>query len=195
MVSSLIFPIILPIDKRDLEFNIKNKRAYLSYLARKAATISCNFSNHYLKKLSKDKNGVPISLNNIYWSISHKSNYVTGVVSPEIIGIDIEQIVSLPKIFFEKTASTKEWKLNKSISKKLFFRYWTAKEAVLKAEGCGVLNMLKCKIKKIINEAFLLVEYEKTKWLVEHFFFDKYIIAVTRNSLNVQWCFNPRSKN
>ncbi len=59
----------------------------------------------------KDENGMPLPFDGTFWSITHKTHYVGGVVAPTPIGIDIERIRDLSHGLFQKTASEREWAL------------------------------------------------------------------------------------
>ena len=65
-----------------------------------------------------------------YWSLSHKSRYVAAVVGPTPVGIDLEEIVPRSEGLHDHVAREEEWALADR-SWETFFRYWTAKEAVM----------------------------------------------------------------
>lgn len=79
----------------------------------------------------------------IFFNISHSSNYVVCVVGNRPVGIDIEGgrkgRQNLAKRFFD--ASEAEW-IEGQDSDERFFRIWTLKEAYGKATGQGVLDIL-----------------------------------------------------
>ena len=151
---------------------------HLKYLPKKAAFIS---------HLLKDKTGAPLPSNGNYWSLTHKPDYAGGIVAPARIGIDIEKIRQCSEFLFSKIATKKEWSLVNTDPIKLFFRYWTSKESVLKAVGTGLKDLSKCIITKIIDENKLLIDYKREKWLIEHFYFDDHIASVTKNSFKIKW--------
>ena len=88
--------------------------------------------------LEKDKNGAPLPSKGTYWSLTHKSANVAAVVAPRPVGIDIEVLRPCNPNLYQRIASAEEWDLAATVSDKNFFRYWTAKEAVLKAVGKGL---------------------------------------------------------
>ncbi len=182
-----IYPVILavPDDKRNLSG--KNRTLYLSRHARYALEISAKKSHIHLGGLLKDKNGVPMPCGDNYWSLSHKPAYVAAVVAPERIGIDIEEIRTCSESLFRKIADHREWELADTDKFELFFRYWTAKETVLKAVGTGLKDLSKCKIAQIIDENNLAIDYMNERWLVEHLFFNGHIASVIKGSFNIKW--------
>ncbi|MEA3416942.1 MAG: 4'-phosphopantetheinyl transferase superfamily protein [Thermodesulfobacteriota bacterium] len=209
-----IYPVILavPDDKRNLSG--KNRTLYLSRHARDALEISARKSRIHLSELLKDENGVPQPCGGNYWSLSHKPVYVAAVVAPERIGIDIEEIRTCSESLFRKIADRREWgladtdKINTptlpSTFKgegwgggekreflynkfKLFFRYWTAKEAVLKSVGTGLKDLSKCKIAQIIDENSLAIDYMNKRWLIEHLFFNGHIASINNGLYDIKW--------
>ncbi len=182
-----IYPVILAVPEKKRQLTGKDKVLSLSKHARQALAISAQKSCVHLSDLLKDKNGAPLPFNGNYWSLTHKSNYVGGVVASTRIGIDIEKIRQCSEALFSKTACEKEWSLVNADPVKLFFRYWTSKESVLKAAGAGLKDLSKCIITKVIDENNLFIDYRGKKWLVEHFYFDGHIASVTKNSFNIKW--------
>jgi 4'-phosphopantetheinyl transferase len=170
--NQTLFPVILPVPAEVHDFKPRKRVIYLSRHARRALRIAAQKSGVRLGELVKDDNGVPQSFEGIHWSISHKTRYVCGVVAPAQIGIDIERVRRFSDGLFKKTATDREWALAdmESDSVMAFFRYWTAKEAVLKATGVGIKDLLKCRVDHIFDDKHLQIQYDGQNWLIEHFF-------------------------
>jgi 4'-phosphopantetheinyl transferase len=182
-----IYPVILAVPEKSRQLTGKNKVLSLSKHARQALAISAQKSCVHLSNLLKDKNGAPLPFNGNYWSLTHKSDYVGGVIASTQTGIDIEKIRQCSEALFSKTAGEREWSLVNTDPIKLFFRYWTSKESVLKAVGAGLKDLSKCIITKVVDEENLFIDYREKEWLVEHFYFDGHIASVTKNSFNIKW--------
>jgi 4'-phosphopantetheinyl transferase len=182
-----IYPVVLAVPQKDRRRSGREKVSTLSRLARRAIEISAQKSNIDLKELQKNKNGVPLPFNGNYWSLSHKPQYVAGVVADTRIGIDIEAIRPCSDALFRKTADEIEWGLTDTDRFTLFFRYWTAKESVLKAVGTGIKDLKSCRVKQIIDEHHLIINYQEELWHVEHSFFDGHIASVVKNDFDVLW--------
>ena len=90
-------------------------------------------------------------------------------------------------MMFRKTASEPEWILGGEKTETLFFRYWTAKEAVLKAGGRGLSDLSKCTISEITDDYNLILNYAKQHWQIEQIYIDGHIVSVTRNNLGINW--------
>jgi len=188
-----IYPVILAVPDKKRLLSGRNKVSSLSGLARQALEISANKSGIRLGDLLKDENGAPLPFDGIYWSLAHKDEYVGGVVSTMRIGIDLEKIRSVSKSLINKIADNREWRLSDTNPTKLFFRYWTSKESVLKASGTGVRDLSKCRIEQVQDNNNLVINYLDRKWVIEHCFFNGHIASVVKNSFYVEWILLPAS--
>ena len=124
--NSTIYPVILPVPDNRKALVGREKVDFLSAFARQAIKISASKRGVVLGALLKDENGAPVPTNGYYWSISHKSEYVAGVVAPHRIGVDVEKLRPCSDGLFKKTGSDEEWGLVDSDPQTLFFRYWTS---------------------------------------------------------------------
>lgn len=189
--SPIICPAILAVPGKDQHLSGREKVERLRHHARKALAISAQKSAVVLKPLLKNEAGAPLPFDGNYWSLTHKPGYVGGVIAPEPIGIDIEKIRSCSQSLFRKTALDCEWRLSDMDPRILFFRYWTAKESVLKASGTGIKGLSKCRVIQVIDEDHLRIHYQDREWIIEHFFFDGHIASVVQNQFAVQWTLVP----
>ncbi len=132
----------------------------LSLFARKSAKASSLKAKLDIKIFKKNDLGIPAASNNVYWSVSHKLDFVAGIVSKQKVGIDIECIKKSKKLsynLFEKIVDHDEQLVFKGYDKNIaFFRAFTAKEAVLKLTGDGIKGLSEAKIKNIINDKICL---------------------------------------
>jgi 4'-phosphopantetheinyl transferase len=184
-----LYPVILAVPEEVRDYKPKDRVTFLSKHARKALELSAEKSGISRPEVKKDENGIPQPFNGTFWSITHKTEYVGGVVSPHPIGIDIEKIRPCSRGLFEKTAGEAEWALADQVKDDFstFYRYWTSKEAVLKATTTGIKDLLKCRIQQITDDHHLVINYLKKRWYIEHFFFDDHIAAIVQNNSEIQW--------
>jgi 4'-phosphopantetheinyl transferase len=166
------------------------RRQRIRELSRKAreALLTCSRkSGVRLGALAKNENGAPLPFDGNYWSLTHKSAYVGAVIGPEPMGIDIERIRDISDGLIRKTASKAEWHLAGGEPDSVFFRYWTAKEAVLKATGVGIAGLSRCRVAEIRGDRHLRLVYAGNDYVVEHFFFDRHVASVVKNRFRVEW--------
>ena len=184
--NRIIYPVILAVPDAVKKLKPKERVQFLRQHARRAVEISAEKSRIPLGELAQDERNAPLPFNGNFWSITHKPQYVGAVVAPSPIGIDIERIDERPESLFKKTASAAEWGLADKTAT-TFFRYWTAKEAVLKAAGIGLKDLAKCRIIRILNDHHLDLDYGGQKWKVEHRFFNGHIASVIKNGFEIDW--------
>ncbi|MBC2703595.1 4'-phosphopantetheinyl transferase superfamily protein [Desulfobacula sp.] len=166
----------------------KKKVVALSQFARESARVSALKAKLHVDIFEKDTLGVPRLSNGLCWSVSHKPDFVAGVVSKEKIGIDLERIKDISDALFERIIEPEEERHFRHQGKStIFFRVFTAKEAVLKKTRDGIRGLPKVKIKEVVDEKNLVVQYIDKKYLVENFYFDGYLASVTKDHFNVQW--------
>jgi len=187
--NRVIYPVILAVPDAVKKLSPKERVRFLSRHARRAVEVSAEKSRIPLGKLKHDERNAPLPFNGNFWSITHKPEYVGAVVAPSPIGIDIEKICKRTQSLFQKTASDAEWALADTTAT-TFFRYWTAKEAVLKAVGIGLKDLAKCRVVRILNDHHLDLEHNGQKWKVEHRFFNGHIASVIKNDFEIDWTIN-----
>jgi 4'-phosphopantetheinyl transferase len=187
--NGVLYPVILPVPSAVKKFKPKDRVTFLSRHARWALEKSAEKSGIRLGDLVQDENGAPVPIDGVYWSISHKTQYVGGVVAPTAIGMDIEKIRNCSHALFLKTANEQEWSLagaekNSPIT---FFRFWTSKEAVVKACGTGIKDLMKCRINQIPDADHLEIRFEEKNWWIEHFLFDGHMASIVTNNFRIDW--------
>ena len=182
-----LFPIILPVVEVGHELPGKEKVARLSRISREALILSAEKSGVIVRELLKDENDVPCPFDGNYWSVSHKPKCVTAVVSKEKIGIDIEEIKPRSESIFSLVASDEEWELGKDRDWDTFFRYWTAKEATLKAIGIGISGLKTCRVISIPDENHIVLGYRDRLFRVEQLYYKNHIISVLEDDNEIEW--------
>jgi 4'-phosphopantetheinyl transferase len=189
--TDAIYPVIRSVPGEVRLLTVREKRDCLSRYARNALKISAEKIGWNLKSpecLLKDENGAPVPAGDYYWSVTHKSEYVGAVAGTARMGIDIEKIRTCSERLFRKIADEKEWALTDAEPFERFFRYWTSKEAVLKAVGTGLKGLSICRIREVADHLNLTVEYKNQSWLTEHIFFDGHLASVVKYPCNsVYW--------
>ena len=166
----------------------RSRVKFLSRHARKALDISARKSDLDLGKLVQDDTGRPLPANGVHWSLTHKTDYVGAVASLDIIGIDLEKIIPRnTRALFRKTADPAEWALAGNKSWGVFHRYWTAKEAVLKATGIGIRDLSTCRVIEVRDHHHLTIHYADRIWPIEHHYFSGHIASIIKNADRIIW--------
>jgi 4'-phosphopantetheinyl transferase len=187
-----LFPVVMPVTEDEHKPSGKEKVDYLSRIAREALKLSAEKSQVKLGELLKDKKGVPCPVAGTYWSLSHKPKYVAAVVSKENVGIDIEEIKPRAASLFAHVASDEEWEL-KERSWDILFRYWTAKEAILKVIGIGISGLKTCRIISVPDENHITLDYKGQFFLVEQLRYKNHIVSVLKDDNQIEWVVLDKS--
>lgn len=185
-----IYPVILPVPTEARDLPPRQRVRFLSELAREALRRSAERLQVELGPLEKDTRGAPLPFQGHFWSLTHKPEYVGAVFAPSPVGMDLEKIRPCSAALFRKIAAEKEWALDDgSDREQLFFRYWTAKEAVLKTGGEGMKDLSRCRVRQVIDATHILVEYHGRTWTVEQVFFAGHVASVASQRARLEWIF------
>ncbi len=187
MITAMIHPVILPVAAADRLLRGRPKVAALSGQARVALAQSARWAGLELGPLEKDAHGAPLPCGGIHWSLSHKSDWVAAVAARCPVGIDLERLRPVSEALYIRLAGADEWRLGQERDEALFLRYWTAKEAVLKAVGQGLAGLSRCRIRAIVDDRCLKVLYDRTEWTVEQRPLGAHLAAVTVCGARVEW--------
>jgi len=156
--------------------------------ARVALARSARYSGVVLGSLEKHANGAPLPSNGVFWSISHTTTYVVAVTAPCAVGIDIEKIKPFSPPLQEEIAGKPEWALVPLVTDLLFYRYWTAKEAVLKEVGQGLAGLPDCTIEEIVDDTHMILRYHSELFMVLHYKAPgNHLCALTTNNSPIKW--------
>lgn len=101
----------------------------------------CGHPPEHLRNLVWDAAGRPFLDIGLDFNISHSGSYVVCALTPEgRVGIDIEQIRPIDVTDFEAYMTRGQWEEMMAAENRLetFFKLWTQKEAVAKADGRGI---------------------------------------------------------
>jgi len=142
--------------------------------------------------------GKPLPNDGFYWSVSHKRHWAAAVIADHPVGIDIEHVLPRREALLDELATHDEWGILGDRSWHSFFRLWTAKEAVLKANGVGIGGFSTCRLLKVPNLHHMTLRCEcsdrlesrshkDTSWHVEHCYLSDHIAAVAYNDADIAW--------
>jgi 4'-phosphopantetheinyl transferase len=185
--ATTIYPVIMSVSEAHQRLNGRDKVKALSRLARSALMKSCEKSGLHLGRFPKNQKGVPLPVGGVHWSLTHKSDMVGGVAAALPVGMDLETIRPVSEALLAKVANEDEWKLVGGNRRNNFFRFWTAKEAVLKAVGKGMVGLSNCRVAAVVDDTHMLLTYHESRWPVVHFWFDDHVAALTARHFSVSW--------
>ncbi|MFP4532330.1 MAG: 4'-phosphopantetheinyl transferase family protein [Desulfobacterales bacterium] len=180
MNSPHLYPVIRAVPTAGRNLSGKAQVDFLRTYARQAVAYSAKLQGLSIRSFDTDPSGAPIPVDGIYWSLSHKPGYVAGVAAKHPTGIDVEKIRPVDTRLIAKVIDESERKLLDADPNFLFFRFWTAKEVVLKRTGVGLSGLSRCRVREVVDDHRLVVVYEKIGFTVVQTFFDDYIAAVLK---------------
>jgi len=114
--------------------------------------------------------GKPYVENGPYFSISHCKEGIAVAIDEQPIGIDIEGIRHADEELIERVMSEKE-KLqitnhqSPMESARAFTRLWTQKEAIVKAQGTGIMSFEQLQKTLVESLKFKVESVEKEKYI------------------------------
>jgi 4'-phosphopantetheinyl transferase len=182
----IIYPVILKVPPESRDLTGRDQTVYLRGYARQAVAASARQSGIDLPALEKGASGAPVVKNGVYWSLAHKPEYVAGVAARAPVGIDIEKIRPVRAALFYRITDEQERRLAQ-FSDEMFYRFWTAKEAVLKVTGLGLAGLSRCKITDICSAVELVVVCDGIKWRVAQWLYDNHLISIIANDNKIDW--------
>ncbi len=185
-------PVILRVPTHLQNLRGRAQVAILSRLARMAMRLSARLTGVVPPADVKDALGAPQPQGGIHWSVTHKLEFVAGVVADAPVGIDIEPVRSPPEALYRRIAAVDEWHLGSDPrAPRLFYRVWTAKEAVLKAEGVGLRGLSRCRVTAVPDQATMQLVFDGRAWTVAHHYLDTHVLALTCTHAPVEWRVDP----
>jgi len=190
MLPTTLHPVILAVPETHRALGRREKVVALGRQARSALALSANFSGLALdmEALEKGDLGAPVPQGEIHWSLSHKAFYVAAVTAPYPVGIDIEMIKPVKEDLYDRIADDQEWALAVDKSPVAFFRFWTAKEAVLKAIGKGMTGLDHCRVVQMIDDHQIHLSFKGTPWsIIHHWVDERHLVAVTTTGESISW--------
>ena len=169
-----------------------DRAAALSRFARTSVMISGQLTGLVPDLLETGKNGEPLSSKGVCWSLSHKLDFVAGVVSKVPAGIDLEKIKPVSRRLFDRVVhETERGEFGtEDRADTIFFRTFTAKEAVLKCVGTGLSGLTHVNVIRVVDACNIDLRYHGRNFRVESTCFDGHIASMVKTEADrVEWRF------
>ena len=183
-----LFPVVLKVPESIRELPLPRRGKALGELARKSVSLSAQRAGVSMTHFLKGDRGQPLSWYGVHWSLTHKPLYVAGVVSVCPVGIDIECIKPVSAGLFARICRKEEVVLFHGLSREtVFFKCFTAKEAVLKRHGMGLTALGSVWVRHVSDAGHLDVSYGNTFTRVEQFGVDGHLLSITGDGADVVW--------
>jgi 4'-phosphopantetheinyl transferase len=182
--------VLLPYSAADAALAGRARVVAQSRRAREALARSAEASGAQLGALEKDAEDAPLSSNGWHWSISHGRGYAAGVVARGRVGLDVERVEARNPDVVSRVTTRNELELLGGFTWEAFVRVWTAKEAVLKKAGVGLLELSGCTIVAVPDAESMVVHHRDRDHLVHQSTRDHHVAAVTHDdsaSLSIDW--------
>lgn len=135
-----------------------------------------------LEKLQYNASDRPYLNEEIDFNISHSGAFVICAIASNVkLGIDIEKIQKIDFLDFEKVMTGEQWEdIKNSINPiSSFYKYWTIKESVIKADSRGLsIPLLDIHVKENI------VKLDNHTWYLKELNFNKNYLAYLASNKN-----------
>ena len=102
--------------------------------------VSAYLKSKYVGEWTVNEYGKPVS-DNVCFNVSHCSGLVALVLADSDVGVDVEKVKEVNQSLIDYVSCESEKQLIKS--DKDFFKLWTAKESLAKAQGKGLVKDIK----------------------------------------------------
>jgi len=159
-------PVLAKTTGQEKSVPVRQRVKNQSSAAREAVRRSSLESGLPINRLEKDERDVPQPDGDIYWSLSHTSRLVAGVVAHCEVGVDVEGPRKVREDLVHKIVSEEEADVLGGRGEREFLRTWTAKESFLKCIGLGVAGLGRCNIVGAPTDEQIHLEFDSKTYLV-----------------------------
>ena len=187
-------PVLLPMPERARDLVPRERVALQSAVARDAVKESARLAQVATPEFRKDDRDVPQPDGDVFWSLTHTTRWVGGVVAPRRVGIDVEGPRPVREEIARKILDDDEASVLGGREGEAFLRAWTSKEAVLKCEGVGIAGLSRCRIRAMRDEDCLELSFDGHQYAVHNHVFDEHVAALCvtpqdapREAVQVDW--------
>lgn len=187
-MRSPLFPVMMRVPVAVETASPQERKRALSRLARTCVTASARCAGLVLEKMEKDLKGVPRPCGGVYWTLSHKPELVAGLAASHPVGIDVEVVKPVSAALFRRILDADEAiRFGRAPREVMFFKAFTAKEAVLKRHGLGIHHIGSVRVVSVPAPERLMLQLGDRRHAVALHVAGKRIMAVTGGDVPVHW--------
>lgn len=127
------------------------------------------------------EHGAPLPHAGWHRSRSHSRSCAAAACAPFAVGVDVEAVVPRRDELVPRMCDRDELDLLGGFSWNRAFRIWTAKEAVLKKNGVGLLELSLCRLVAVGDERTVWVHHRGRDHRVEQLAQDEHWVSVSHD--------------
>ena len=185
--------VVLPYVARATPLRGRERVLEQSSRAREALARAARAVDAQMGELTKDEEDAPLPSNGWHWSLTHAEHFAAATIARFRIGIDIEEVRPRSQALVPRVTSRVELELLGGFDWQRFFRVWTAKEAVLKRAGQGLLELSGCRLVAVADDCTLILHHRGRDHVVRQLLRANHIVSVSHDGpsdVNIEWTFD-----
>lgn len=179
MIQPFLCPVVRKAPGQGEGLSAATRVSHRKVAAREACRGSADQLGIELSEFPQDERGMPQAVDGWHWSVSHTRHVVCGVVYPAPIGIDVERVQERRQDVVRLTANRTEYDVLGGFSWHNFTRAWSAKEAVLKKAGCGLLELSKCRVVASPTPRAIVLYHRDVHHFVHQSYHDNHYVSIS----------------
>lgn len=150
-------------------------------LSHRAMALAMDAMGTTLPPETHDEHGAPLPHAGWHRSRSHSRACAAAACAPFALGVDVEEVAPRRDELVPRMCDRDELDLLGGFSWDRAFRIWTAKEAVLKKNGTGLLELSQCRLVAVGGENVLWVHHRGRDHRVEQLARDNHWLALAHD--------------
>lgn len=174
--------VVLPYAECDRPLAGRARVEEQSRRAREALSRAATIAGARLAELQKDGEEAPLPSNGWHWSLSHGRHFAAAALARAPLGIDLEEIRPRSQALVPRVTSRAELELLGGFDWCAFFRVWTAKEAVLKKAGVGILELSRCRLLAVPDARTLVLSHRGREHVVHQEFRADHVVSIAHDA-------------
>jgi len=159
-------------------------------LSRRALALAAEAMGARLGPERHGEHGQPLPDGDWHSSRSHARSCAAAACAPFALGVDVEEVLPRRDELVPRMCSRDELDLLGGFTWERAFRIWTAKEAVLKKAGVGLLELSACRLTAVDGDRQAWIQHRGRDHKVEQLSRDGHWVAIAHDGpeeTEVKW--------